>query len=272
MEVGSVAALREADGKVHLVLVEDREIKVRGIGRINPIRLLNDAKIGQTLTIGQKEFLLLHPGLPEFTSGMRRRAQIITPKDASLICTRLGLGTGHRVLEAGLGSAGMALHIAHSIGGSGLLVSIELRPEHAAVALENIELARAACPEFPDFHLIEGDATDPASAASANELLEVANESEEQKFDAVNIDLPEPWNAVPYLAPLLEIGGRLSCYCPVSSQLERAWEACEAAGLAIEWAGERIDRGWTKASRGGVRPGNDPMGHTAFILVAQRLS
>ena len=71
-----MAALREADGKVHLVLVEDREIKVRGIGRINPIRLLIDAKIGETLTIGQKEFLLLHPGLPEFTSGMRRRARM----------------------------------------------------------------------------------------------------------------------------------------------------------------------------------------------------
>ncbi|HIC22894.1 MAG TPA: hypothetical protein EYO84_05675 [Planctomycetes bacterium] len=264
MEEGTVAALREADGKVHLVLVEDREIKVRGIGRINPIRLLIDAKIGETLTIGQKEFLLLHPGLPEFTSGMRRRAQIITPKDASLICTRLGLGTGHRVLEAGLGSAGMALHIAHSIGGSGLLVSIELRPEHAAVALENIELAKAAWDGFPEFHLIEGDATSPTSAQSAAELS--------GKFDAAIIDLPEPWNVVPHLAPLLRVGGRLACYCPVSSQLEQAWEACEKAGLAVEWAGERIDRGWTKASRGGVRPGNDPMGHTAFILIAQRIA
>lgn len=271
MEVGSVAALREADGKVHLVLVEDREIKVRGIGRINPIRLLSTAQVGETLTVGQKEFLLLHPGLPEFTSGMRRRAQIITPKDASLICNRLGLGAGHRVLEAGLGSGGMALHIAHAIGGSGVLASIELRPEHAAVAVENIDLARAAWQEFPDFHLIEGDATDPASAIKATKTIEKSNDGK-GKFNAVIIDLPEPWEAVPHLAPLLQVGGRLSCYCPVSSQLERAWEACEEAGLAIEWAGERIDRGWVKASRGGVRPGNDPMGHTAFILVAQRLS
>jgi tRNA A58 N-methylase Trm61 len=28
-------------------------------------------------------------------------------------------------------------------------------------------------------------------------------------------------------------GGRLACYCPVSSQLERSWEACEAAGLTV---------------------------------------
>ena len=41
---------------------------------------------------------------------------------------------------------------------------------------------------------------------------------------------------------------------PVTSQLERAWEACEAAGLAVDWAGEIMERPWSRASRGGVRP------------------
>jgi len=31
-----------------------------------------------------------------------------------------------------------------------------------------------------------------------------------------------------------------------------------------------IERLWTKASRGGVRPGNTPMGHTAFLLIAEK--
>ena len=41
-------------------------------------------------------------------------------------------------------------------------------------------------------------------------------------------------------------------------------------GLSIDWAGEMMERVWTKASRGGVRPGNTPMGHTAFLLIAER--
>ncbi|DAC23887.1 MAG TPA: hypothetical protein D7H91_00155, partial [Candidatus Poseidoniales archaeon] len=69
---------------------------------------------------------------------------------------------------------------------------------------------------------------------------------------------------------LLLPGARLACYCPVSSQLERSWEACEAAGLTVEWAGELMEREWGRASKGGMRPVNGPFGHTAFLLVAQR--
>lgn len=53
--------------------------------------------------------------------------------------------------------------------------------------------------------------------------------------------------------------------------IERSWEACEEAGLSVEWAGEVIERRWSKASRGGVRPGNQPVGHTAFLLIGVNL-
>tara|TARA_B100001750_G_C15518084_1_gene608982 strand:- start:1007 stop:1801 length:795 start_codon:yes stop_codon:yes gene_type:complete len=258
-----VLALREEDGRVHLIRIEDRELKIKGIGRINPARALKEAEIGKTITLGQKEFLVLKPGINELTSGMHRRAQIITPKDASLICSNLGLTSGQKVLELGLGSAGLTLHIANMVGPLGLITSVELRAEHAKVGLENIALAKSSLNGFPEFHLIEGDAylVDTAGAAS----------SISSEYDAISIDLPEPWRAIPNFAPLLRVGGRISCYCPVTSQLEQVWNTCEASGLNVEWAGERIDRVWSKASKGGVRPSNNPMGHTAFILVAQRL-
>ena len=47
--------------------------------------------------------------------------------------------------------------------------------------------------------------------------------------------------------------------------------ACEEVGLSVEWAGEVIERRWSKASRGGVRPGNQPVGHTAFLLIGSKL-
>jgi tRNA (adenine57-N1/adenine58-N1)-methyltransferase len=194
---------------------------------------------------------------------MHRRAQIITPKDASLICSMLGIGAGDRVLEVGFGSAGLTLHLANTIGNKGLITTVELRPEHAEVGLENVELATNSWGGFPEFNLVEADAYSSTTAKTVSEIS--------QTYDAISLDLPEPWQAIPHFAKLLAIGGRLSCYCPVTSQLEASWEACEAAGLEIDWAGERIDRVWTKASKGGVRPGNNPMGHTAFILIAQRL-
>ena len=57
---------------------------------------------------------------------------------------------------------------------------------------------------------------------------------------------------------------------PGFKSIGKGWEACEEAGLKVDWAGEMMERVWTKASRGGVRPGNTPMGHTAFLLIAER--
>ena len=70
----------------------------------------------------------------------------------------------------------------------------------------------------------------------------------------------------------LNFGGRMACYCPVSSQLEDAWNACDEVGLNVEWAGELMEREWGKAAKGGMRPVNGPFGHTAFLLVAQRIA
>jgi tRNA (adenine57-N1/adenine58-N1)-methyltransferase len=259
---GRVLALREDGGKVHLIKIEDREIKVRGVGRINPCRDLKDAKAGGKISVGQKEFLVLKPRLREITEGMHRRAQIITPKDASLLTSMLGITSGDRVLELGFGSAGLSLYLANVIGKNGLLTAVELRKEHAEVGLENVALATSSWEGFPEFHLVEGDAYDSETADAVGSISD--------SFDAISIDLPEPWRAIPHFSSLLAVGGRLSCYCPVTSQLESSWNACEQAGLEVEWAGERIDRVWTKASKGGVRPGNNPMGHTAFVLVAMR--
>ena len=118
--------------------------------------------------------------------------------------------------------------------------------------------AANALKEFPNWTLIEGD------------IAEVSFEDVADEFDAIILDLPEPWPVISRLAKKIRYGGRIACYCPVSSQLEKAWEACEEAGLHVDWAGEMIERVWTKASRGGVRPGNTPMGHTAFLLIAER--
>ena len=100
---------------------------------------------------------------------------------------------------------------------------------------------------------------------SVDEIVAASGE-----YDGIILDLPDHRPAIEATAPLLAIGGRLACYCPVTSQLEASWAACEEAGLHVEWAGEVIERQWGRASKGGVRPVNGPFGHTGFLLVAQR--
>ena len=247
-------ALIEADGRTYIVPLEAGQIKVRGIGRFDPAEKLAGTAEGDRVQIGQKVFTRAAAGLPELRQGMKRRAQIINPKDAGFLIARMGIGAGQTVLEAGHGSAGLAMHLANVLGQSGHLISVENRPEHAEVGRENMERARGALRAFPEWELIIGDVAEVETPA----------------LDAAILDLPEIWPVIPHIAGMLRGGGRLACYCPVSSQLEQAWEACEEAGLEVEWAGEMMERLWTRASRGGVRPGNTPMGHTAFLLIARK--
>ena len=255
-------ALREDDGRVHIVPLIDEEMRIRGVGRINPSRTLADSDDGERITIGQKTFLRLRPTLPELRAGLRRRAQIINPKDAGMMIAWMGVGVGDRVLEAGLGSGGLAVHLLNVMGDEGHLVSVENRSEHAEIGRENVERCAGTYAKMPSWTLIEGDVSEVARDGRLTDAVD--------GLDAAILDIPEPWHAVGPIAAHLRLGGRLACYCPTPDQLAKSWDAVEEAGLTVDWCGELMERGWKRTKMGGVRPGNTPMGHTALLLFAVR--
>jgi len=255
-----LVALVEENGRVHIIALIDESLKIKGIGVFNPHATLNGIELGQEVQIGSKVFTRLPPRLPELVQGMKRRAQTIGSKDAGVLIARLGIGPGDIVLEAGLGSGGQSMHLARVLGSSGHLITVEPREEHSDVGLENLTTLSRAIDAFPQHSHVHG------RIESCIEEIQSISE----QVDAILLDLPEHPVAIRSVASMLTVGGRLSCYCPVSSQLEQAWAACEKVGLEVEWAGEIIEREWGKASKGGVRPVNGPFGHTAFLLIAQR--
>lgn len=259
---GEWVALREDDGRAYLLRRSPGEVKVKGLGRFDAEQLLDGYSIGDRIAVGQKSLTIVDPALPEARRNMARRAQVIGAKDSGFLISWMGIGVGSRVLEGGHGSAGLAMHLANVLGSAGTLISVESRPEHAEVGRANMERLAEVLPEFPDWHLIDGDMADISHA-----VVDICG-----SLDAAIIDIAEPWCVLPAIEPLLRTGGRLACYCPTTSQLERSWEAAREQGLVIEWAGEMVERRWVKASKGGVRPGNQPMGHTAFLLIAAKIA
>ena len=119
MADASIAALVEGNGRVHIVELIDETVKIKGIGVFNPKRTVENIAFGQEVQIGSKIFTHLPPRLPELVAGMKRRAQTIGSKDAGVLITRLGIGPGDVVLEAGLGSGGQSMHVARVLGESG---------------------------------------------------------------------------------------------------------------------------------------------------------
>ncbi len=260
MDDSNWVVLSEPEGKIYVIELSEGVTKIKGIGVIDTTATLGQLEIGDSVQFGNKLFTRVVPRLTELTKGMKRRAQTISAKDAGLFIAKLGIGPGDHVLEAGLGSAGLSMHIARSLGDSGLHVTVEPRSEHAEVGLENLRRAKGMWPQFPTHHHVEGF------------IEEVVDDIKKHSdgFDAIILDLPQHVPAIEAVAPLLSIGGRIACYCPVTSQVELAWKACESAGLVVEWAGELMERKWGMASKGGMRPVNGAFGHTAFLLFAYR--
>ena len=255
-------ALREDDGRAYLVNNVPGEVKIKGLGRFDPSVLLEGYSLGDRITVGQKSLTIVEAALPEARRNMNRRAQTIGIKDSGFLISWMGIGTGSRVLEGGHGSAGLAMNLANVMGSKGYLVSVENRPEHAEVGRSNMERLAEFSTDFPSWNLLEMDLQNAAS-----EVVGICGE-----LDAAIIDIAEPWTVVPEISQTLRIGGRIACYCPTTAQLEKSWNEVEKEGLIVEFAGEIIERRWSKAGRGGVRPGNQPMGHTAFLLIAAKIA
>jgi tRNA (adenine57-N1/adenine58-N1)-methyltransferase len=249
------AVLMEKEGRVHILEIVDEMAKHKGLGVLNTATLLANIGVGEEVLVGQKYLTRMPPRLPELISGMARRAQTISSKDAGFFISRLGIGAGDTVLEAGLGSGGLSLHLAKVLGDSGHLVTAEPRTEHADVGLLNLNRAQECFTEFPQHTHIEGMLEDVVP---------------DMNFDAIILDMPVHSPAILASAPKLVFGGRIACYAPTTSQLEKCWRSCEEAGLEVEWAGELMERQWGITSKGGMRPVNGPFGHTAFLLFAQK--
>ena len=255
-------ALREDDGRAYLVNNVPGEVKIKGLGRFDPSVLLEGYSLGDRITVGQKSLTIVEAALPEARRNMNRRAQTIGIKDSGFLISWMGIGTGSRVLEGGHGSAGLAMNLANVMGSKGYLISVENRPEHAEVGRSNMERLAEFSTDFPSWNLLEMDLQNAAS-----EVVGICGE-----LDAAIIDIAEPWTVVPEISQTLRIGGRIACYCPTTAQFEKSWNRVEEEGLIVEFAGEIIERRWSKAGRGGVRPGNQPMGHTAFLLIAAKIA
>jgi len=234
--------------------------KEKGLGVFDPARLVA-LGYGATADVNGKRLVVLRPRLPDLTATVRRKAQIIVPKDLSRIVFELGLGLGDRVLESGIGSGAATLALATAVGPTGRVVVQELRDDFAAWALDNLRLAGLA--DGVTVHagdMTQGLAEGVAEAAATD-----------GPFHALLLDQPEPWLALGHAWPVLAPGARVACYCPQVGQMEQTVRRLRELGAADVVALELIERTWEVKERG-ARPSFEGLGHTGFLVFATRLA
>ncbi len=227
--------------------------KQKGLGVFDPDRLVG-TPYGTVLKVGAKDVAVLRASLADLAATVARKAQIITPKDASRILFELGVGPGDRVFESGIGSGAATVALCWAVGAEGRVVAQELREEFADWARDN--LVRAGLGER--LTVVIGD-------TSAGLAPGVAG-----PFQAALLDLPEPWQVIRHLIPVLDAGANVACYTPQVSQMEETVRTLRAAGFVQVRALEIIERGWEVKERGS-RPSFDGLGHTGFLVFARWL-
>lgn len=194
----------------------------------------------------------LRPTLAEYVLKMRRGAQIVYPKDSAAIVMLADVFPGARVVEAGIGSGALTMALLRAVGDRGHVTSYEIRQDHAAHAIANIERFMG---KVPNHRLCIGD---------------VATDLDEDVLDRIVLDLPEPWRVAPAARRALVPGGIVLTYLPTVPQVQQAVTALEESGFGMLDTVEVLHRTWN-VSGASVRPDHRMVAHTGFLTVGRLL-
>lgn len=203
-------------------------------------------------------YVVLSSRLEDFVLAMPRGAAVVYPKDAARIVMAAALRPGSRVLEAGAGSGALTCSLLTAVGTDGYVESWERRADFAAVAQANVHRWFGEAPSAWTLHV--GD------------LADLPDIPADGRFDAVVLDMLDPWTYLDTAARALCPGGVLVVYVATTTQLSRVAEDSRAAGTWTEpRAEESLVRTWHLEGLA-VRPDHRMIGHTGFLLTTRRLA
>jgi tRNA (adenine57-N1/adenine58-N1)-methyltransferase len=252
-EFGEWVLLTSQKGKKWLVRVDETPYSVH-LGGINLGDIAGREEGDWLVTSKGAKLMLFRPSLQDYIFSMKRRTQIIYPKDLSAMIFYGDVYPGCSIIETGIGSGALTLALLRAMCGRGRLVSVEKRAEFALEARENIRLFFGGNPE--NHEIVVAD---------------IENVSISCEADRIFVDLPEPWRAVENLAGMLRMGGLLVSLSPNVGQVQLTNRQLQTNGFGDIVHFELLRRDW-KIDQLRARPFDRMVAHTGFITVAKRVS
>ncbi|OPY82017.1 MAG: tRNA (adenine(58)-N(1))-methyltransferase TrmI [Syntrophorhabdus sp. PtaU1.Bin153] len=206
--------------------------------------------VGTAYGVRYGQYQLFEPTLEDIIMyGLRRETQIVFPKDGYYICFKLNLHCGSRLLEVGAGSGALTCMFSRMVGPEGKVVSFEKEERHYRNAKKNIQ--RFA--EWDNVELHNGDVAD----------------YDEDEFDAVFIDVREPWLLLEKVRDLIKGSGSLGTIVPTANQIADTLRGLQDGFGDIEVMELMLRKYKTVAER--VRPEDRMVAHTGYLVFARAL-
>ncbi|MBS3748096.1 MAG: tRNA (adenine-N1)-methyltransferase [Candidatus Thermoplasmatota archaeon] len=243
-------ALVDEKQRVYLIDTRKSTDKFKGVGVFNPSSLI-DQQYGSQKTIGSKSFFLLPVSISDALTGLKRKAQIILPKDSAQIIIHCSITPGKTVLEAGVGSGSLTTVLASMVGETGNVISYDTRQDFIDHAKKNLT-------------------TSQLLNQVTLRLKDVTKGVSETDLDAVILDIPNPWAAIAHVWNALTPGGYLCTYSPLISQVEQSVEEIRKHPFINIKTIETIEREMIVGDRG-TRPSFNMLGHTGYLTFARKI-
>ena len=255
LQAGERVTLTDPKGRRHSVLLASGGTFHTTKGGISHDALIGGPDGNVVTSAGGVAYVAFRPLLEEFTVTMPRGAAVIYPKDAAQILVQTDIFPGARVLEAGVGSGSLSMHLLRAIGSGGRLYSYERRADFAAIAQRNVEAFFGA--------------PHPAWEVRVGDLVETIGG---EPVDRAILDMLAPWECIDAVGEVLVAGGLLCCYVATATQLGRTMDTLRAHGGFTEPAASELSVRQWHAEGLAIRPGHATSGHTGFLVFARRLA
>lgn len=163
---------------------------------------------GTKITLSKGWGYILQPTPELWTLTLPHRTQIIYTPDISMIILQLEISPGSIVIECGTGSGSLSHALIRTVKPNGHLYTFEFHENRCAVAKE----------EFINHGLRDFVTTENRDVCENG-----FGEHLKEKVDAVFLDLPHPWIAIPHAVECFkQIGGRICSFSPCIEQVQKS--------------------------------------------------
>lgn len=176
-------------------------------------------KFGTKVRLSRGHAFVLHPTPQLWTKTLPHRTQILYATDIATIIQQLDLKPGSVVIESGTGSGSLSHSLIRTIAPTGHLHTFDYHQNRVDVATG----------EFRDHGL-----SDFVTARQRDVCADGFSDGDlDGKADAVFLDLPHPWEAVPHAKKAIRTdkGGRLCSFSPCVEQVQKCISAMEEHGF-----------------------------------------
>ena len=250
VQQGDIVSLIDQNENSYILDTNSQTDHFKGVGVFSPQTLIG-MKYGNRLTIGTKEFYILPVSLPDCLKSLKRKAQIILPKDAAHIILNCSITPGKTVLEAGIGSGALTTVLASVVAPDGIVISYDLREDFINHALKNLKKTRL-------------------DSLVKTKQKDVTMGIDERNLDAVILDIPNPWDAVSHAYNALKVGGYFCAYSPLISQVEQTVDALQQHPFINLRTFETLERDLV-VKKQGTRPSFSMLGHSGYLTFARKI-